>query len=40
MTARQLEDISDYVIKYLGDKGNNEMLIEKRLYSKLEEVLK
>ena len=28
------------MIKYLGDKGSNEMLIEKRLYFKLEEALK
>ena len=28
------------MIKYLGDKGNNEILIEKRLYSKLERALR
>ena len=40
MIARQLESISDYVIKYLGDKGNDEILIERRLYSKLKEALR
>ena len=28
------------MIKYLGDKENNELLIENRLYSKLEKALK
>ena len=28
------------MIRYLGDKGNNEILIEKCLYFKLEKVLK
>ena len=40
MTARQLEGISDYIIKYLGDKEINEMLIERRLYFKLKKTLK
>ena len=40
MTAKQLDDISNYIIKYLGDKGNNEILIEKRLYSKLKKTLR
>ena len=40
MTVRQLEGISDYIIKYLGDKGSNEMLIEKRLCSKLKKSIK
>ena len=40
MTAKQLEGISDYVMRHLGDKGSDEMLIEKRLCSKLEEALR
>ena len=28
------------MIRHLGDKGNNEILIEKRLYSKLKEALR
>ena len=27
MTASQLDSISDYVIRYLGDKGNNKISI-------------
>ena len=38
--TRQLKNIFDYIIRYLGNKGNNELLIQKRLYSKLEETLK
>ena len=40
ITARQSEDISDYIMRHLGDKKSNEILIEKRLYSKLEKALK
>ena len=40
MTASQLGSISDYIIKYLDDKKSNEILIEKRLYSKLEKTLR
>ena len=40
MTAKQSENISDYIIRYLGDKENNEILIEKRLYFKLKKTLK
>ena len=40
MTAKQSESISDYIIRYLGDKGVNEILIERRLYFKLKKALK
>ena len=40
ITTSQLDNISDYIIKYLDDKESDEILIEKRLYSKLEKVLK
>ena len=40
MTAKQLENISDYIIKHLDDKRNNEILIENRLYFKLKKTLK
>ena len=40
IAVSQFDNIFNYMIKYLGDKGNDEILIERRLYSKLEEVLK
>ena len=40
MTARQSDCISNYIIRYLDDKEINEILIERRLYSKLKKTLK
>ena len=31
----QSDNISNYIIKYLDDKGSDEMLIKRRLYFKL-----
>ena len=32
--------MADYIIKYLGDKRNNEILIQRRLYSALKKTLR
>ena len=36
----QSDNILNYIIRYLGDEENNEILIERRLYSKLKKTLK
>ena len=40
MIVSQSDNIFNYIIRYLGDEENNEILIERRLYSKLEKALK